>query len=108
MSSMSQVDASTTDLERQRAALDLWAAHRAEVERIKNAEFQLIVASWNNGWSMDQIAAETRTADGIPKSKTPVRTALHRAEAMGLLRRPIRVGRQPSRTAEAPAPAAGE
>ncbi len=66
----------------------LWAEHREHTARLERTEFHLIVASWNAGRSMDWIADRAGTPERR-KSRTPIRAALYRADAMGLLRRPL-------------------
>ena len=64
-----------------KALEDLFAAHCQKKDALSRGEFHLIVLAWNRGKSMDYIGAQTN------QSRTPVRAALHRADALGLLTR---------------------
>ena len=87
----------------------LWAAHRERTARLERTEFHLIVASWNAGRSMDWIAERAGTPERR-KSRTPIRAALYRADAMGLLRRPLggSGGRAPYLNVTEPGDAGGQ
>lgn len=65
------------------AVAELFAAHREARARLERTEYHLIVAAWNAGRSMEQIAALNES------SRNPIRNALYRADSLGELRRPL-------------------
>src|SRR5574343_1200989 len=88
VSSMTQHGHNQASSGTEEATEALWAEHREATARLERTEFHLIVASWNAGKSMAWIAGQAGKPDQR-KSRTPIRHALYRADAMGMLRRPL-------------------